>query len=158
MTPPRFLADEMLGRLARYLRFTGCDTVYAHGWEDDALVEVSRTEGRIVLTRDRGLARRAPGALLLTTGEIGAQWRAVVAAFPAVPRHPEFVRCTLCNGRLATFRFGPDDARPSGVPGARVDAGLALYRCESCAHLYWPGSHTERIAATLRRWDLERTP
>ena len=156
--PPRFLADEMLGRLARYLRFVGCDTLYARGWEDAAIAEAARTEGRTVLTRDRGLARRSPGALLLTTPEIGAQWRAVIAAFPAVPHRPEFLRCPLCNGRLVTFRRDPDSPRPPGVPWSRVDEGLPLFRCEGCAHLYWPGTHTDRIAETLRRWSPEAIP
>ncbi len=158
MDPPRFLADEMLGRLARYLRFVGCDTVYAHGWEDAEIAEAARKEERILLTRDRALARRSPGALLLTTPEIGTQWKAVVAAFPAVPRRPDFLRCPLCNGRLAAFRPDPGSPRPPGVPWTRVDAGLPLFRCEDCAHLYWPGSHTDRIAETLRRWTPERIP
>ena len=152
MASPRFLADEMVGRLARYLRFVGCDTLYARGWADERLIEVARREDRIILTRDRGLAARAPRSLLLTDVGIEAQWKAVTSNFPDVPRTPQFVRCSLCNGRLVAYRWAAGDPRPEGVPWERVEAGLALYRCEECGHLYWPGSHTAQLAATLQRW------
>jgi len=59
MTEPRFLADEMLGSLARWLRIMGYDTEYARGMSDSDILARSRVEGRIVLTRDRQLAERA---------------------------------------------------------------------------------------------------
>ena len=52
------LADAMLGRLARWLRLIGYDTVYAQGWSDHRVAARARAEARIVLTRDRELARR----------------------------------------------------------------------------------------------------
>jgi len=153
--PPRFLADEMVGRLARYLRFVGCDTVYARGWTDDAIVEVSRRENRVLLTRDRALARRTSRVLLLTGVHLVDQWRAVREAFPEVPQEVGFERCTECNGRLALHRAPEGGHRPSGVPWERVAQGLPLYRCEECGHLYWEGSHATRLRAQLRKWAEE---
>src|SRR5262245_30864134 len=58
--PPRFMADCMLGRLARWLRILGLDTAYDRNIRDDALIARCRREGRVLLTRDRALsARRA---------------------------------------------------------------------------------------------------
>lgn len=145
----------MVGRLARYLRFVGCDTVYARGWSDDVIVETSRREGRVLLTRDRALARRASMVVLLTGVHLVDQWKAVRAAFPEVPEEIGFVRCTECNGRLTPYRTPEEGPRPATVPWERVAEGLPLYRCEECGHLYWEGSHVARLRAQLRKWAEE---
>jgi len=75
---PRFLADRMLGTLCRYLRFMGYDTVSAtemaegNTREDTILLARARAEGRILLTRDRELARR--GDTMLSSSRRGASW------------------------------------------------------------------------------------
>jgi hypothetical protein len=145
----------MVGRLARYLRFVGCDTVYARGWSDDAIVEFSRRDDRVLLTRDRALARRASRVVLLTGVHLVDQWTAVRQAFPEVPQEIGFERCTECNGRLASYRAVEKDRLPSGVPRDRVAQGLPLYQCEECGHLYWEGSHAARLRAQLRKWAEE---
>ena len=145
----------MVGRLARYLRFVGCDTVYARGWSDTVIVETSRREGRVLLTRDRDLARRASLVVLLTGVHLAEQWKAVRAAFPDVPQEIGFVRCTECNGRLGPYRPPEAGPRAVGVPWERVAQGLLLYQCEECGHLYWEGSHAVRLRAQLKKWAEE---
>lgn len=152
MAPPRFLADEMLGRLARYLRFVGCDVAYVRGLDDRAIAALARAEGRVLLTRDRALADRTPEALLLASPTLSAQWAAVRSARPDVPAEPRFERCTLCNGLLAPYRLGTDPSREDGIPRDRVAEGLALFACAGCGHLFWDGSHTSRIRAQLATW------
>ncbi|HTW40425.1 MAG TPA: DUF5615 family PIN-like protein [Thermoplasmata archaeon] len=152
MAPPRLLADEMVGRLARYLRMVGCDTEYARGWSDDTIVERARAERRIVVTRDRELARRLPGSVLLRTTEIARQVREAWAALPSLPRDVRFDRCTVCNGPLRAG-FAADPSTPqSGIPWDRIRAGLVVYRCASCGHLYWEGTHTASVRRRLREW------
>ncbi len=155
MAPPRWLADEMVGRLARYLRLVGCDTVYVRGVSDEEILSRAKTEGRILLTRDRELARRTPRAVLIASPHLADQWRAVRAAHPEVPSRVRPERCTECNGRLALYVPPPDRAGtgPAGVPWERVDHGLALYRCAECGHLYWEGSHTAAVDARIAAWE-----
>ena len=57
-SPQAFIADAMLGRLARWLRMLGYDTAYEKAISDQALIERALAEGRWVLTRDRYLAKR----------------------------------------------------------------------------------------------------
>lgn len=152
MGAPSLLADEMVGRLARYLRFVGCDTVYARGLTDDQIRELARREGRTIVTRDRELARRADSAVLLSTVRIADQWRELRAALPEIPTEVRFDRCSVCNGSLRPHRAVADEPRPAGVPWGRVDAGLALFRCTECGHVYWEGGHTAHIRTRLRAW------
>ena len=149
----------MVGRLARYLRMVGCDTVYAHGLSDEEILRQSRAEGRIILTRDRRLAERAPKALLLTSPYLADQWRAVRAAFPEVPEEVRFERCTECNGLLEELSAPPpSEPRSEGIPWDRVGRGLALYRCRACGHCYWEGSHTADVRARISSWGRTPTP
>jgi uncharacterized protein with PIN domain len=53
--PPRFVADAMLGRLARWLRLLGFDTAWVQDVSDGELVRRAIEEGRVILTRDRAL-------------------------------------------------------------------------------------------------------
>ncbi|MBI5626404.1 MAG: hypothetical protein HY935_04285 [Nitrosomonadales bacterium] len=47
----RFMCDEMLGRLCRYLRATGYDALFANnGHSDSILLRQCREEGRYFLT------------------------------------------------------------------------------------------------------------
>lgn len=150
---PRWLADEMVGRLARYLRFVGCDTVYARGLSDDEIIALARREDRVVVTRDRRLAHRTPRALLLESTDIADQWRAVRAAFPQLPNEVSFRRCTECNGPLERVAETPLPTKNDQVPWDRVARGLPLFHCAACGHYYWEGSHTASIRARLSAWE-----
>lgn len=153
---PRWLADEMVGRLGRYLRFLGHDTEYVRRLSDDEVAERARSEARVLLTRDRELAGRVPGALLLTSPDLAEQLRAVRRAFPAAGYEVRFVRCSVCNGELAPWTPpAAPDAWPAELPRERVEGGLEVFACRRCGHRFWEGSHTERIRALLREWLTE---
>ena len=152
MAPPRWLADEMVGRLARYLRFVGCDTTYARGSRTRRILSQARADGRVILTRDRALASRAERSLLLESPTLADQWRAVRSAYPNLPTEVRFERCTLCNGRLEKITEPSPEPRVDGVPWDRVARGLPLFRCGACGHYYWEGSHTADIRARLAAW------
>lgn len=156
MDRTRWLADEMLGRLARYLRFVGCDTEYVRGEDDRSILARAVAEDRVILTRDRALAEQSPRAVRIESLEIGAQWKELLAAWPTLPTEVRFDRCTECNGALRPYTLGTAPARESGVPKDRVERGLPLHACERCGHLYWEGTHTDRIRAQLKVWSGER--
>ena len=57
--PIRFLLDNHLGRLARYLRLLGFDTLYFNNSYDDAqLAQLAHDQNCVLLSRDRGLLKR----------------------------------------------------------------------------------------------------
>jgi uncharacterized protein with PIN domain len=141
---PRWLVDEMLGRLARYLRFFGHDTVYVRGLPDEEILRRAVTEQRTLLTRDRELALRTPGAVYIGTAVLADQLRELRAARMETPFEVRFDRCTECNGRL--------EASSTKVTGALLPPAAAaktIFVCVECGHRYWEGSHTARIRADV---------
>ena len=157
MPEPRWLVDEMLGRLARYLRFVGYDTEYARGLDDSEIAERAIRERRTLVTRDRALARAVTGSVRIDSPVLSAQWAELRRAYPALRSVPSFDRCTECNGQL---RAGPaSSVVGSGIelPSVLVEAGGPIFVCDACGHVYWDGSHTRRVRATLAEWS-GRTP
>ena len=149
MASPTWLADEMLGKLARYLRFLGHDTEYAHGQSDGEIAAFAAREGRTLLTRDRLLARRVPGALLLRRTDVLGQLREVRMAFPAAGYELRFDRCSLCNGPTTQWESPAGSPPEPGVPAAVRARGAAVYRCGRCGKFFWDGSHTAGIRRRL---------
>jgi len=146
--PPRLLADAMLGKLARWLRILGYDTLYMQ--DDDArIAQRARAEGRVLLTRDRGLAqRRGLRTLLIEAQDLDAQMLEVVAALgrPA----DGAPRCMLCNGELRRI---PVEVARSFVPSYVAQTQSLFHRCAECGKIYWQGTHWEGIVRELNRFD-----
>ncbi len=147
---PRFLADAMLGRLARWLRVLGYDTVYDPLAADETLVAWAAGEGRVLLTRDRRLLRelRPVAALEIGSDVPLEQLRQVVDALALVPPPELFTRCLVCNEVLEPVaaeerdRVLPERAR--SLPGP-------VRRCPGCDRVFWPGSHARRMRRALAR-------
>jgi uncharacterized protein with PIN domain len=146
---PRFLADRMLGTLTRYLRFMGYDTRSASDLpsgnpaEDTVLLGIAREEGRILLTRDRALARRGGEGAIYLDGEDAATQLCRLIARGLVNPVLAMDRCSLCNTPLRP-------AAAAEVAGAvyapPADAGYEFHWCVRCGKLYWMGSHGRRLA------------
>jgi uncharacterized protein with PIN domain len=145
---PPLLADAMLGRLAHWLRLAGYDTIYARDWSDHQIVARARAEGRLVLTRDRGLARRRGiDCLLLDSQDLEGQLEEVRQALGPPPADLE-PRCPTCNGMLR--EIAKDEVRERVPPYVYRTYERFRY-CVHCDQLYWPGSHWKDVQSTLER-------
>ena len=148
----RFLCDEMLLRLGRWLRASGYDTVIAEpGTSDRALVAQACHEDRWLLTRDRKMAefRRAKDCLiLLTANDVTTQVEELGRRLPVDWLHAPFSRCLLCNAPLETAAL----ERLAEVPPHSREGLDALYACSGCHRLYWHGSHVRRMRSRLAAW------
>lgn len=148
----RLVCDEMLGRLARWLRLLGHDVHYVQHVEDEALLRGALAEDRLLLTRDAGLVARAPPgkALFVQALDPEQQLREVAKALGLSP-DPSLLlnRCSLCNTPLEAASRAEAEAS-GGVPPAVLASHDTYWRCPGCGKLYWRGTHVERIEATLR--------
>ncbi len=145
----RFLADAMLGRLARWLRYLGYDTVYDTEAPDDVLARRSLAEGRVLLTRDRGLLERwrPPGGMLIRSDRPLDQLRQVVRDLGLERDRRTGTRCTICNEPLEAAEPG-DDQRSVPPYVRRTQAG-SFTHCPRCGRFYWPGTHAARMERIL---------
>ena len=147
---PRFTADAMLGRLARWLRVLGYDTAYDMTLPDPELVARANEEGRVLVTRDRHLLRELKPLWPLEVRQDDPlqQLRTVVTELQLSPPAELFVRCLLCNALLDALSL--EEALPLLPEGVR-DLPGPVRRCPSCGRLYWDGSHVRRMRAALDR-------
>lgn len=143
MSPPTFLLDEMLGKLARELRALGYDAAYAHGSDDDAILERARSEDRRLVTRDRHLADRAGSrALLLETRDPAEQLALLIEREELEPSAGAFLsRCLECNEPIERVHA------PEEVPDDREEE--PHWRCPSCGRVYWAGTHAKDMLERL---------
>lgn len=154
---PRFIADAMLGSLARWLRILGFDTVYDPALDDGELVERSRTEGRVLLTRDSRLIlrRRVREHLFIRSDGVEAQIRQVLSDLGLGVRRGGFLgRCLRCNEPLV--RLAAAEAR-SRVPPYVARTQRRFRLCPACDRVYWRATHVEGMLERLERWGLERS-
>ncbi len=151
---PRFIVDAMLGRLARWLRVLGYDALYFSDLEDAALYVRARTEDRILLTRDRELARRkGVRVILIGDDRVEAQVRQVVRTF-GLSTANAFTRCIECNAVLG--ELPREEAQPL-VPPFVFTTQTRFRRCPECGRVYWRGTHWAHMVQDLEsEWDSER--
>jgi uncharacterized protein with PIN domain len=147
---PRFAADAMLGRLARWLRVLGYDTFYDIAVPDPVLVRLAHEEARLLLTRDRHLLRelRPARSLEVRQDDPLHQLRDLVLTLQLPAPRELFTRCLLCNAALHVM--DAREALPLLPEGVR-DLPGPVRRCPVCSRLYWGGSHVRRMRAALDR-------
>lgn len=154
---PRFVADTMLGRLARWLRILGCDVLYGPNFSGKGLLRAARDERRIVLTRDKRLARRLdlPPLLLVEDDRFREQVRQVASAFALPGRARPFSRCAQCNGEIEA---ADRNAAAGVVPEFVLTTQPSFRRCGRCGHLYWQATHVERVRRELDAMGIATDP
>lgn len=144
----RFILDVHLGRLAKYLRLCGFDSLFSAFFDDREIIEIAMREGRVILTRDRLLLKSAMKAkgYLVKSQYHDEQLREVFDRFE-LKRHVKlFRRCIACNTLLEEVR--KDDIEH------RLQADTSRYfskfrRCPTCDRIYWEGSHYDNMKKSL---------
>lgn len=147
----RFLVDEMLGRLSRWLRVLGYDAEWARGVEDGALLTRAASEGRVLLTRDtllmerRAVRRGCVTAVLIRGDRVIDQLRQLRQEL-GLRRQAE-ARCLVCNVRLEPLGRVEAAAR---VPPYVSQTQRSFRECPRCGRVYWRGTHWGRMDRELR--------
>ena len=144
----------MLGTLCRYLRFMGYDTASANSIapgntrEDTVLLQRAASEGRVLLTRDRDLARRGGSStVLVAEGDVLSQVRQLVG-MGLVDPELRMNRCSICNEPLRVAH--QKEIEGSGYAPGHGQGEMAFFWCRHCRRLYWMGSHGEALRKRLK--------
>ncbi len=149
----KFLCDEMLKGMARWLRAAGYDVrIEPDGTDDTTLLRRARAEQRILLTRDKRLLKERPPVeevLLLHCNSRQACFEELSKKLGVAWLYRPFSRCLRCNTPL----LEAGDDRWKEVPEFSRDSATQLRFCPSCNQLFWDGSHVARMLATLQQAD-----
>ncbi|HID60536.1 MAG TPA: hypothetical protein EYP46_01590 [Hadesarchaea archaeon] len=157
----KFVADGMLGKLARWLRLAGHDVIYIDNLrasavdQDEILLNLAKLEKRELLTCDLLLYRRARKSGIRTTFIRTSDVVSQLAEISKKSGHkieinPENSRCPTCNGLL----------KPVGkekivefVPRTVLKTRREFWRCSKCGKIYWYGKHWKTIIEIASRYN-----
>ncbi|HWS02706.1 MAG TPA: Mut7-C RNAse domain-containing protein, partial [Gammaproteobacteria bacterium] len=152
---PRFIIDANLGRLARYLRLLGFDTLYRNNYRDQEIAHTAQHDRRIVLTRDRALLQHK----LITHGYFvrsdkpREQVKEILARLDLYDQARPFTRCMRCNGEM-------EDVEKHAVDHQLQPRTRQYYhrfrRCTACGQAYWKGSHFEKMERLCEEFLIKR--
>lgn len=145
----KFIADSMLGRLARWLRIIGCDVEYYPLIEDAELVDRAFRDGRILLTKDTLLIKRKrarENSFLIEGNSYKDQLRQVVSHFSIDPFEGFLTRCIECNLPLVDIE---KERVKETVPEYVYITQDSFHVCLGCRKVYWPATHREEMIKML---------
>lgn len=136
---PKFIADCHLGKLTKYMRLMGVDTLYFPHIEDDELILMANDQNRIILTRDRSLSKRknAPVFFLEPT-DTKTQLKTLIAYYKLKEHPAPFSRCIVCNTTLQVIE---KEKVIDSLPEKVIKYFDYFEYCPTCDRIYWRGDH-----------------
>jgi uncharacterized protein len=146
----KFIADAMLGRLAKWMRIMGSDVAYYRDIQDRELIQRAQKEDRVILTRDTQLIRRRKAGVLLflVQGDgFREQLKQVSLQFSLDPFKDLLSRCSACNAMLSEV---DKEAVKGFVPEYVFNHQAGFRTCPGCSRIYWPATHRDAIIKTLQ--------
>ena len=155
-SPPRFVLDAHLGKLASYLRMLGFDVLYRNDYDDEELARTASQERRILLTRDRGLLKRREviHGYCLRSLRSREQLLEVLRRFDLGGAIAPFHRCLRCNGLLEPVA---KEAILAQLEPKTRRYYHEFFRCQQCGQIYWKGSHFQRMQAFIQEMNGQLT-
>jgi len=149
----KFIADNNVGKLAKWLRVVGYDTLLFKEKDDVKMIEIAFSEGRAILTKDAQIIKRrlvTDGklkAILIRHDDPKAQLRETVKTLNLNYHFRPFSLCLECNQMLIPrSKEEVQDLVPTHVFKTQEQ----YMECPSCHRIYWQGTHWQAMARELR--------
>lgn len=148
----KFLCDQMLGSLAKWLRLIGFDTFYANSeMQDDELIQIAKKEERIVITRDKELISKIKKQKLpsieLNITDLDEQLK-IVLNYVSINQKNVLSRCSVCNTKLN--EIAKKDVQDK-VPERVFENNEKFWFCSKCDKIYWAGTHYDKIKNKIKK-------
>jgi uncharacterized protein with PIN domain len=150
----KFIVDHNVGKLARWLRMLGFDSLFFSGSDDSHMVKQALAEGRIILTRDTEIMKRRVinngrlNAVLIESEEPERQIQQLMAALDLKGRSRPFTICLECNQPLV--ERSPAEVKER-VPPYVNKTQTQYMECPACRRIYWRGTHWESMIRKLEK-------
>jgi uncharacterized protein len=147
---PRFAAEKTLGRLTKWLRLLGFDTLYEIELSGKKFIEILEND-RILLTRTRRIQKQFASRKLIfvESDHLSQQLKQIFRELDikAAQTRP-FSRCLQCNAPIVIVEKAAIWGR---VPDYIFETHDRFQKCPECDRIYWPGSHTRRSLEKIRQ-------
>jgi uncharacterized protein with PIN domain len=154
----KFITDRNLGKLAKWLRILGYDTVCYSENIDRAFLRAGAKENRIVLTRRRDMARRAFSGrmVIIYRDRVNDQLQELREKTSLEPNPQNFLSlCLECNQPLQPIS---KENTKEKVPPYVFQTQNTFLTCPECGKIYWPGTHRDNILKELKNRNLFHRP
>ena len=155
MSEIRFIVDHNVGKLAKWLRMLGYDSLFFDGSDDSHMVARAMAEGRVILTRDTEIMKRR----LITSGRLKAvlidsevpeqQMQQLMDTLNLKRRFKPFTLCLECNQPLIERKH--EEVKDS-VPPYVYKTQREYMECPACHRIYWKGTHWQAMLRKLERF------
>jgi uncharacterized protein with PIN domain len=148
----KFLCDQMLGTLAKWLRIYGFDTFYANSIiSDDEIILISKKDDRCLITRDKELAFRCKRENIkikhIKAVNLDEQINLVLHDLE-IDKDKILSRCLVCNSEVIKIK---KETIKDKVPIKVFQKHKKFWFCKKCNKIYWKGSHYDKM---LQKIDL----
>jgi len=152
---PKFIVDNNVGKLAKWLRIMGYDTVFFDGSDDSHMVARALAEGRVILTRDTQIMKRGLvtsgrlKAILINSEQPETQMRQVIDTLKLDCQFRPFTLCLECNQPLVEKS---KDQVKDRVPPYVFQTQSQYMECPACHRIYWKGTHWQAMTKKLKNF------
>jgi len=148
MHKPKFILDVHLGKLAKYLRMLGLDTLYENDLTDPEIVKIAGERKLVVLTRDSELLKikAVRDGYLIRSKNPVEQLAEVISQYDLYSKIKPFSRCMVCNGIIK--KVAKESVADKLLPKTKLYYE-EFYQCKSCEKIYWKGSHYFKMKGFL---------
>jgi uncharacterized protein with PIN domain len=155
----KFIVDNNVGKLAKWLRIMGYDALLFKEEDDGKMVKVALSQNRVILTKDTQIMRRrlvTSGrlkAILIEDDEPKAQLRQIADTLCLDYQFRPFSICLECNQRLVERN---KDEVCDLVPSHVFETQSLYMECPSCHRIYWRGTHWQAMSRELEMFTAQK--
>lgn len=145
----RFATDATLGKLGRYLRAAGFDTLCQHQYRHGDFFFDTLDVERVILTRTMAVKVQFQNRPLVFIRENDPLQQMIQVVRALGIRQSDLrplSRCLACNIKISQV----DRAAVKGrVPAYVWQCQQTFHTCGECQRIYWAGSHHDRMCQLL---------
>ena len=149
----KFIIDNNVGKLVKWLRIMGYDTLFFNGKNDSRMIAIALAESRIILTRDTQIMKRRVvtsgqlKAILIESDKPELQLRQVIETLNLDCQLKPFSICLECNQLLLErSKQQVEDLVPPYV----FQTQDQYMECPACHRIYWKGTHWQAMTEKLK--------
>jgi len=144
-----------VGKLAKWLRVMGYDTLFFGGSDDSGMIAIALAEDRVILTRDTQIMKRRVvtsgqlKAILIQSDKPELQMQQVIDTLDLDCRFKPFSICLECNQPLVERS---KQQVKDLVPPYVFKTQSQYMECPACHRIYWRGTHWQAMTKKLEKF------